>query len=91
MSNIYHLDVKGMRKALIDFHKTLYGRTAFFLAYFIPALAFLSTIGFTIVLFIEPETTTFIAFYSSLGVFVVSFIIGNAYYYRELKDFLRNK
>ncbi|MBQ7201866.1 hypothetical protein IJS18_00535 [Candidatus Saccharibacteria bacterium] len=91
MSNIYNLDIKGLRKALIDFHKTLYGRTAFFLAFFIPILAFLALVGFTITLFIKPEDATFIAFYSAFGVFVLSFIIGNAYYYRELRDFMRNK
>ena len=36
--NIYNLDVKGMRGLIRDFSNTLYGRTVFFLAYFIPIL-----------------------------------------------------
>ena len=91
MSSIYKLDIKSLRKAFIAFHKTLYGRTAFFLAYFIPILSFLALIGFTITLFLKPEDVTFFAFYAALATFVVSFIIGNAYYYRELRDFLRDK
>lgn len=89
--SIYNVDIKGMRKALIDFNKTLYGRTVFFLGYFIPILSFLALIGFTITLFIKPETATFIAFYTALSVFVVSFIIGTAYYYRELREFINRK
>lgn len=91
MSNIYNLDIKGMRKAFMSFHKTLYGRTAFFIAYFIPILSFLALVGFMIALFIKPEPVCFIAFYSALGVFLVSFMVGTAYYYREVRDFLRNK
>lgn len=91
MSSIYKLDIQGMRKAFNDFHKTLYGRTAFFVAYFIPIMSFLAMFGFMIVLFIKPETSSYIAFYSALGVFVVSFMIGTAYYYHEVRDFLREK
>ncbi len=91
MSSIYRLDIKGMRKALNDYHKTLYGRTVFFLAYFIPILTFLALVGFTITLFIKPGDVTFIAFYSALAAFIISFIIGNAYYYRELREFIKDK
>ena len=91
MSSIYNLDIKNLRKVLTEFHKTLYGRTVFFLAYFIPILSFLALVGFMIVLFIKPTTTTTFAFYAACGVFVVSFIIGTAYYYRELRDFLKTK
>lgn len=91
MSSIYNLNIKSLRKALVDFQKTLYGRTVFFLAYFIPALAFLAIIGFVIALCIQPAAPTLYAFYGACGVFVVSFIIGNAYYYRELREFLKDK
>lgn len=91
MSSIYSLDIKGMKKAFYNFHKTLYGRTAFFLAYFIPIMSFLALIGFTITLFIKPGDVTFIAFYSALATFILSFIIGTAYYYREVREFLKEK
>lgn len=91
MSSIYNLDIKNLRKALTEFQKTLYGRTVFFLAYFIPALSFLAIVGFVIALFIQPATPTLYAFYAACGVFVISFVIGNAYYYRELRDFLKSK
>ena len=34
--SIYSLSIKEMRKLLRDFSNTLYGRTVFFLAYFVP-------------------------------------------------------
>ena len=91
MSSIYDLDIKGIRKALRNFSKTIYGRTVFFLAYFIPFLAFLAIIGFAIALLIQPNSATLYAFYIACAVFFISFIVGNAYYYRELREYINGK
>ena len=51
MASIYEKDIAGIRKELIKFGKTAYGKTIFFIAYFIPislffALIILAIVGF---------------------------------------------
>ncbi|MBR0479903.1 hypothetical protein IJJ49_01375 [Candidatus Saccharibacteria bacterium] len=87
--SIYDLDIKGMRKTLKKFNETLYGRTIFFVAYFFPFLAFAAFVGFSISVFLFPRTEVFISFYVSILVFIISFLIGTAYYYRELREFMK--
>ncbi|MBO7132080.1 hypothetical protein J6V85_02355 [Candidatus Saccharibacteria bacterium] len=89
--SIYDLDLKGMKKSFAKFNKTLYGKTVFFIAYFIPFLSFLALIGAVIaVLFVPTERMQFFTAIS-LAVFIISFFIGNAYFYRELRIFLDKK
>ena len=87
--SIYDLDMKGMRKALRKFGKTLYGQTVFFIAYLVPFLAFVALVGFVIFAFVQPSDEIFIAACVAAVVFLVSFLIGNAYYYSELRKFLK--
>ncbi len=84
--NIYSLNLKEMRDLILKFGGTLYGRTIFFIAYFLPFMAFLVLSGLVISAFL----VTVNLFYPILGtflLFVVLFILGNIYYYNEIRYF----
>lgn len=84
--NIYSLNIKEMRDLLLRFGGTLYGRTVFFFAYFLPLMAFLFMLGLVIAAFIVPEPL----FYPIMGtflIFITLFILGNIYYYHEIRIF----
>ena len=84
--DIYNVDLKGMRELLWKFNATLYGRTVFFLAYFLPLMAFLTMCGLVVAAFLVTEYL----FYPIAGtffLFVGLFILGNIYYYHELRTF----
>lgn len=85
--NIYNLNLKEFRKLLKDFAHTLYGRTIFFIAYFIPGLLFLAVIGLVVCGFIFTSDIITNAILILLACFVVTFLVGNMYYYRELRIF----
>ena len=53
--NIYNLNMKEMRDLILKFGGTLYGRTVFFLAYFLPFMAFLALSGLVIASFFAAE------------------------------------
>ncbi len=89
--SIYDLDIKGMKKSLAKFNHTLYGKTVFFIAYFIPFLSFVAFISSVILIFFAPTEKMLILMTLSLITFLVSFFIGNAYFYRELRIFLNDK
>lgn len=88
---IYDLDYKGMRDALHDFQKTLYGRTVFFFAYFIPLVLFASS-AMICVLAVTSQAAD-LACISGLIFcgFVLSFILANIYFYSELRKFVAHK
>ena len=84
--NIYNLSMKEMRDLILKFGGTLYGRTVFFLAYFLPFMAFLAMSGLVIASFFVTEDL----FYPVLGtffIFITLFILGNIYYYHEIRHF----
>ncbi len=85
--NIYKLNIKEMRKLLRDFSSTLYGRTIFFLAYFAPFMALLTMIGLVIGAFIEQNAELFYPIVGTFFLFIGLFILGNIYYYHELRTF----
>lgn len=92
MASIYEKDIAGIRKELIKFGKTAYGKTIFFITYFIPISLFFALIIFAIVGFCSnysefPALTMPAVFIS----FVISFIVANAYYYHELRIFVERK
>lgn len=92
MASIYEKDIAGIRKELIKFGKTAYGKTIFFIAYFIPISLFFALIIFAIVGFCSnyskfPALMMPAVFIS----FVISFIVANAYYYHELRIFIERK
>lgn len=85
--NIYNLNLKEMRTLILKFGGTLYGRTVFFLAYFLSFMAFLMLSGLVIASFF---VTTVDLFYPILGtflIFIALFILGNIYYYHEIRLF----
>lgn len=89
--NIYKCNMKDMRKLLQDFSHTLYGRTVFFLAYFVPAMAFLVLVGLVVAGMIAPGENSLCYIVSAFLVFVGSFVLGNIYYYHELRIFTEKK
>lgn len=92
MSLIYDLDIRGMRKAIKSFGNTVYGRTVFLLAYFIPGTLFVSAISITTVaVCMEQIDNTLNLIGILFGSSIITFILANIYYYKELKDYLRNK
>lgn len=89
--SIYSLSIKEMRKLLRDFSHTLYGRTVFFLAYFVPMMAFLVMIGLVVSEMIKPEYELFYPIVGTFFLFIGLFILGNIYYYHELRMFAEKK
>ena len=85
--SIYSLNIKEMRKLLRDFSNTLYGRTVFFLAYFIPMMAFLTLTGLVITEMIDPTYDLFFPIVGTFFLFIGVFILGNIYYYHEIRVF----
>ena len=82
--SVYDLDMKGLRKTFQEFHKTLYGKTVFFLAYIIPAMLFASAM--IAMAMVSYEISAIL-----LVIFVVAFIIGNIYFYTEIRRFTDSK
>ena len=86
--SVYDVDRDGLRKLFYEFHKTIYGRTIFFFAYFIPFVLFIiAALSALFALFysfdpllIHIATTTVIAF-------IPAFILGNIYFYSEIRKF----
>ncbi|MBQ2643615.1 hypothetical protein IJG11_01700 [Candidatus Saccharibacteria bacterium] len=85
--NIYDLSVKEMRKLIRGFSNTLYGRTVFFLAYFVPMMAFLVMIGLVVAEMIDPTYDLFYPIVGTFFLFIGLFILGNIYYYHEIRVF----
>ena len=89
--SVYDLDLKGMRQTFRDFHKTLYGRTVFLLAYIIPAFLFLiglvvllTSIQFGCIIMLTRSAPWF-------GSFIPTFVLGNIYFYTEIRHFCAYK
>ena len=89
--SIYNMNLKEFRKLLKSFGSTLYGRTIFFIAYFIPGLLFLATIGLVVCDFFFTSDIITNAILVLLACFVVSFLGGNMYYYKELRIFAEKR
>jgi len=89
-TTIYDLDIKGMRKMMSGFHKTLYGRTIFFFAYFISFALFTAS---AVMILVAGVTATRELADIAIATFcasVVSFILGNIYFYSELRKFVES-
>lgn len=89
--SIYNMDMKEFRGLLKSFGKTLYGKTIFLIAYFVPGLLFLAIIGLSICGFIMANEMLTNAIVILLACFVISFLAGNMYYYRELRVFAEKR
>lgn len=89
--SIYSLGIKEMRKLIRDFAGTLYGRTVFFLAYFVPMMAFLVMAGLVVAEMIVPEYELFYPIVGTFFLFIGLFILGNIYYYHEIRVFAEKR
>lgn len=89
--DIYDLDIQGMRGLLRSFSNTLYGRTVFFLAYFVPLMVFLVMIGLVITEMIAPKIDLFFPIVGVFFLFIAVFILGNIYYYHEIRIFAEKR
>ena len=89
--NIYSLSIKEMRKLIRDFAGTLYGRTVFFLAYFVPMMTFLVMVGLVVAEMIDPTYDLFFPVVGTFFLFIGVFILGNIYYYREIRIFAEKR
>ena len=87
--SVYELDRKGMRKAFMRFHKTLYGRTIFLLAYIIPAILFITGVVQVVSGFTQGCSAMLKLSLRTFGAFVLCFIIANVYFYSEVRRFCR--
>ena len=89
--DIYNLNINEMRKLLRDFSNTLYGRTVFFLAYFVPMMAFLVMAGLVVAEMIVPEYELFYPIVGTFFLFIGLFILWNIYYYHEIRVFAEKR
>lgn len=85
--SIYNLNIKEMRRLIRAFSNTLYGRTIFFLAYFAPMMALLVMIGLILAAIIMQSAALFYPITGTFFLFVGIFILGNIYYYNEIRKF----
>lgn len=83
--SIYQYDINEIRKLLKEFSNTVYGRTVFFLAYFAPMMTFLVMIGLVISAIVTRNDAFFLPILGTFLLFVAIFILGNIYYYCELR------
>ena len=90
--SIYDVDRDGLRKLFYKFHKTLYGRTIFFFAYFIPfALFITAAVSALFALFYNFNLPLINIATASIIAFVPTFIFGNIYFYNEIRKFANHR
>ena len=90
--SVYDLDIKSLRKTFQKFHKTLYGRTVFFLAYIIPFVILM--IGLVEAISCIVQGFCPIIFSKAVHIFEafgVSFILANIYFYSEIRRFCEHE
>lgn len=91
MPNIYDKNLKQIRKELRNFGKTTYGKTVFFIAYLIPVSLFLAMVIVSII-GLCAGVDNLVAYMPQVFIaFVLSFVIANAYYYKELRAYVNSK
>ena len=89
--SVYELDIKGLRKTFMKFHKSLNGRTVFFLAYCIPFFLFFSGVGTVISGLVQKCPIILGRAVTILALFAVSFILANIYFYSEIRKFCEHE
>ncbi|GEM_PF-1047477 len=88
--NIYDLKISDLRQIMRQFGATLYGRTVFLIAYFVPITLFFVLVGLSIATIAAPNVWLIVFSASALLAFITSFMIANAYYYRELRVYVEH-
>lgn len=89
--SIYKVDIKELRKVFHEFHQTLYGKTIFFLAYIIPAGVFFASVVAFIVGVVQESAIILSSVAKLLCAFGIMFVLGNIYYYAEIRKFCEYK
>ena len=90
---IYDLNYEKMTEVIKKFMKTLYGKTVFLLAY---SLFIISFIGLFVILYMMSKCLCYMYFVFPMFLFdlvltLISFILGSKYFYKELKEFVKEK
>ena len=88
--NIYDLKISDLRQMMRQFGATLYGRTIFLIAYFVPITLFFACIGMAVVCILNPTAEVLFFTLGALLAFLVSFMVANAYFYHELRDYVEH-
>ncbi|MGI6612663.1 MAG: hypothetical protein ACOX0Z_03795 [Candidatus Nanosyncoccaceae bacterium] len=89
--SIYKVDIKELRKVFHEFHQTLYGKTVFFLAYIIPVGVLFASAVALIVGTVQESAIILSGVAKLLCAFGVAFVLGNIYYYAEIRKFCEHK
>lgn len=90
--SVYDIDRDGLRKLFYEFHKTLYGRTIFFFAYFIPfALFIAAALSALFALFYAFNPLLINIAAMCIIAFIPAFILGNIYFYNEIRKFANHR
>ena len=88
---IYKMDSKEIKKLLIEFNETVYGKTMFLMCY---ATFFIIFAGLLFSFIIYLRTKSFIISSFIIGsafLSIISFTIGSYAYYKELRIYARSK
>ena len=80
--NIYEMKNKDLKKLLISFSKTTYGSIVFLTSYCVPFFAFIFLIVGVIT-----NIFTFLTMTITFLVILSSFLVGNAFYYTQVKEY----
>lgn len=85
--NIYELDNSKLRKVLLKFIKTNYGKIVFLLAYSLPTVSFL---GLFVILMMNKILGIYSLVFGIIDILLtlVTFVLGSRYYYHEVKNFI---
>ena len=88
---IYKINNKKIKKALLDFNKTLYGKTMLLICYAPFLFGFVLTfVG--LILFYKYTYSTSVTFLVVCVLFsLISFCVGSYNFYRELRVYVNNK
>jgi len=87
--SIYDFKIKDFRKIFREFQKTTYGRTIFFLYYFLPLLFFILFVIKSVE--VVQGTAASNELVRPFLFFVFIFIVANIFYYREIRRFSEEK
>lgn len=90
--NIYKMKAKDVRKELLKFSKTYYGKIVFLLSYVVFFYSFIFTLGvFLVYYFGSLLEFPYLLFFGSLVFTFLSFVIGSMNFYKEVRLFVNRE
>lgn len=87
--SIYNINKKNIKKYLIEFSKTYYGKITFVVSY-TPTFVILF-FGIALMILLKQDINTPIIYISMICAMMLSLLIGTKHYYHELKGYLKHK